>query len=146
MTVFIAALIVAFLGVGAALHFYWGFGGRIGSSVAVPHRIDGESHTGMPLFKPGAVATLAVALALSLICVALALYVSGATLGLPRGLWWIGMAAVGLVLLLRGFSWHPYFGLFKTVRTTAFARNDTWFYSPGCVLTGLGFLWLAWGG
>jgi len=31
------------------------------------------------------------------------------------------------------------------VHGTAFARNDTWFYSPGCVLTGLGFLWLAWG-
>ena len=48
--------------------------------------------------------------------------------------------------MLRGFSWHPYFGLFKQVHRTAFARNDTWFYSPGCVLTGLGFLWLAWGG
>src|SRR5882672_10419364 len=77
VTVFIAALIVAFLGTGAAFHFYWGFGGRLGSSVAVPHRIDGESRNGAPLFKPGAVATLAVAVALSLICVALVLYVSG---------------------------------------------------------------------
>ena len=39
-----------------------------------------------------------------------------------------------------------YVGLFKTVRTTDFARSDTLFYSPGCVVTGLGFLLLAWQG
>jgi hypothetical protein len=145
VTLFIAALIVAFLGIGAAFHFYWGFGGQVGLSVAVPHRIEGSSPGGhRPLFTPGAVATLAVAAGLSLICVALILYVSGTTLGLPRGLWRIGIAVVGLVFLLRGFSWHPYFGLFKTVHGTAFAHNDTWFYSPGCVLVGVGFLWLAW--
>jgi hypothetical protein len=117
----------------------------VGLNVAVPHRAgDAALPDGAPLFTPGPVATLGVAVALSLIVGALVLYVSGATFLLPRGVWRIGMAAIGCVFLLRGFSWHPYFGLFKRVRTTAFARNDTWIYSPGCVLTGLGFLYLAW--
>jgi hypothetical protein len=143
----VAALIVAFLGVGAGFHFYWGFGGRVGHRVSVPERVDAQSRgSSTPLFAPSPAATLGVAVALTLICVALVLYVAGVTLGLPRVLWRIGIAGGGLVFLLRGFSWHPYFGLFKRVHGTAFARNDTWFYSPGCVLVGIGFVWLAWGG
>jgi hypothetical protein len=147
VTLGLAALMAAFLGTGAAFHFYWGFGGRAGLNVAVPHRAgDGARGDGAPLFTPGPFATLGVAVALSLIVAALAVYVLGATFLLPRGVWRIGMAAIGCVFLLRGFSWHPYFGLFKRVYGTAFARNDTWFYSPGCVATGAGFLWLAWVG
>ena len=137
-------MIVAFLGLAAAFHFYWGFGGRIGHRVSVPERVDAQSRAeGTPLFTPSPVATLGVGVVLTLICASLVLFVSGATLGVPRGLWRIGMACVGLVFLLRGFSWHPYFGLFKRVHGTAFARNDTWFYSPGCVLVGIGFLYFA---
>jgi hypothetical protein len=144
---FVAGLIVAFLGLGAAFHFYWGLGGRVGHRVSVPERVDARSRgAGTPLFTPSPAATLGVAIVLTLICAALVLYVAGVTFGLPRGLWRIGIAVVGLVFLLRGFSWHPYFGLFKRVHGTAFARNDTWFYSPGCVLVGIGFIWMAWAG
>lgn len=143
----LAALIVAFLGTGAAFHFYWGLGGRVGHRVSVPERVDAQSRAeGTPLFTPSPAATLGVGFVLTLICAALTLYVAGVTLGLPRVLWRIGMACVGLVFLLRGFSWHPYFGLLKRVHGTAFARSDTWFYSPGCVLVGAGFLWMSWAG
>jgi hypothetical protein len=137
----LVAAMVAFVGLGAAFHVYWACGGRIGRRVAVPQRLDGE-----PLFVPGALATLAVAVALALVALVLVACVGGWTFGLPRSVWQAGLAGLGLVFLARGLSWHPYFGLFKRVRSTDFARNDTWFYSPGCVLMGAGFLFLAWQG
>ena len=141
MTQLIALLIGGFLGVGAAFHFYWGFGGQYGRRVAVPQRLDGT-----PLFVPSAAATFAVALGLTLILVVLAVYAMRLDTGLPRSALRIAMAALALIFLARGLSWHPYAGLFKSVRATDFGRNDTWLYSPGCVLAGLGFLLLAWEG
>ena len=139
MTAIVAALIILFLGIGAAFHFYWGFGGRIGWDVAAPQRTDGTR-----IMDPSPAATFAVAIALALIVALLA--ASMLNVPMPRIALRAAFVVLGAVFLARGLSWHPYFGLFKRVRTTAFARNDTWFYSPGCVLTGFGFLYLAWRG
>jgi len=139
VTQLIALLIGGFLTVGAAFHFYWAFGGQYGRRVAVPQRLDGT-----PLFVPSMAATLGVALGLTLIVAVLAAY--ALRLDLPRSALRIAMATLALIFLARGLSWHPYAGLFKHVRTTDFARNDTWLYSPGCVLSGFGFLLLAWEG
>ena len=141
MTQLIALLIGGFLSVGAAFHFYWGFGGQYGRRVAVPQRLDGT-----PLFVPSAAATFAVALGLTLILFALAIYAMRLDVGVPRSALRIAMAGLALIFLARGLSWHPYVGLFKRVRATDFGRNDTWLYSPGCIVTGLGFLLLAWNG
>ncbi|MGY3450752.1 DUF3995 domain-containing protein [Bradyrhizobium sp. USDA 4353] len=141
MTQLIALLMGAFLAVAVAFHVYWGIGGQYGRNVAVPQR---EDET--PLFEPTATATLAVAAVLSVVLVALVVYVMRVNVLLPRGLLRSAMALFAVIFLGRGLSWHPYVGLFKAVRTTSFARNDTRFYSPGCIATGLGFLFLAWEG
>jgi hypothetical protein len=139
--ILIALLICAFLAAGAAFHFYWAFGGRTGRQVAVPQRLDGT-----PLFVPSRTATFAVAAALSIVLVVLVVYALRLELALPRNGLRILLAVFGLAFLARGLAWHPYVGFFKTVRTTDFARNDTRYYSPGCVLAGIGFLLLAWEG
>jgi len=141
VTEWIALPIAAFLAAGAAFHFYWGFGGQYGRRVAVPQRVDGT-----PLFVPTKAATLAVALLLTLMLLALAAYAMRLDLPLPRSALRIVMLVLAVIFLARGLSWLPYAGIFKTVRTTDFARSDTLFYSPGCVLSGLGFLLLAWEG
>ncbi|HET9378465.1 MAG TPA: DUF3995 domain-containing protein [Chthoniobacterales bacterium] len=141
MTQLIALLIGTFLAIAIAFHFYWGIGGQYGRNVAVPQR---EDET--PLFEPTATATLAVAAVLCIVLVALIVYVMRINVLRPRGLLRSGMALLAVIFLARGLSWHAYIGLFKAVRTTAFARNDTRFYSPGCIATGLGFLFLAWEG
>ena len=46
----------------------------------------------------------------------------------------------GLVLLLRAIGDFNLVGFFKRIRGSAFARMDTWFYSPLCVLLGIGLL------
>jgi uncharacterized protein DUF3995 len=141
VTQLIAVLIGGFLGVGAAFHFYWGFGGQYGRRVAVPQRLDGT-----PLFVPSVAATFAVAFALTFILLVTAVYAMRMDLAVPRDLLRIGMLGLALIFLARGLSWHPYVGLFKRVRATDFGRNDTRFYSPGCVIAGFGFLLLAWEG
>ena len=87
-----------------------------------------------------------MALALTLVLVVLAVYAMRVGLPLPRSSLRLGMIFLALIFLARGLSWHPYVGLFKAIRTTDFARNDTVFYSPACVAAGLGFLLLAWEG
>jgi hypothetical protein len=141
VTLSVAVLIGVYLSVGAAFHFYWGFGGQYGRRVAVPQRLDGT-----PLFEPSAAATLGVAFGLALIVAVLAAYALRLDAPVPRSALRIAMIALALIFLARGLSWHPYIGLFKRVRKTDFGRNDTWLYSPGCVLAGLGFLLLAWEG
>jgi hypothetical protein len=141
VTQLIALSIGGFLAVGAAFHFYWAFGGRYGHRVAVPQHPDGT-----PLFVPSVAATFAVAFGLTLIVLVVAVYAMRVDLAVPRGLLRIGMVVLALIFLARGLSWHPYVGLFKRVRSTDFGRNDTWFYSPGCIVAGLGFLLLAWEG
>ena len=141
MSLLAALLIGGFLAVGAAFHFYWAFGGRYGHRVAVPQRLDGT-----PLFVPSAAATFAVAFGLTLVAAVLAAYAMRLDLPVPRGLLRIGMVILAVIFLARGLSWHPYVGLFKSVRSTDFGRNDTRFYSPGCIIAGLGFLLLAWEG
>jgi hypothetical protein len=141
VTQLIALLMGTFLAVAIAFHFYWGIGGQYGRNVAVPQREDETL-----LFEPTATATLAVAAVLSIVLVALVIYVMRVNVLLPRSLLRSGMALLAVIFLACGLSWHPYIGLFKAIRTTPFARNDTRFYSPGCIATGLGFLFLAWEG
>ena len=70
---------------------------------------------------------------------------SGGIVQLPAPPLWLriaaGACAVGFAA--RGLSWARYFGLFKAVRTTAFARYDTRFYSPLCLVLAAGFAVLA---
>jgi hypothetical protein len=136
--ILIVLLICVFLAVGAAFHYFWAFGGRAGWHVAVPQHLDGTQ-----LFAPSRTATFAVAAMLTIVLIVLVVYALRLDL-LPRNWLRTAMVLFGLAFLIRGLAWHRYVGLFKTVRTTAFGRNDTRYYSPGCVLAGIGFLLLAW--
>ena len=135
----IALLIVVFLAGASAFHFYWALGGKTGWNVSIPHQKDGT-----PLFVPPKLATAAVALLLLMIAATVALFALQVVSIVPRNLQRAGIFILALIFLARGLSWHQYVGLFKSVRSTEFARNDTWFYSPACVATGSGLLYLSW--
>jgi hypothetical protein len=121
------------------LHGYWALEGLSASAAVVPFR------AGKPLFTPTPATTLLVALAL-LVCALLVLGMLGISrLGLPDWPFRIGVCGVAAAFLLRAIGDFRYLGLFKTVRDTAFARNDSWFYSPLCIVLAincvmLGFL------
>ena len=112
----------------ASLHFYWAAGNRKGVSSAVPTR------DGRPLFKPSSLATASVGVAL-LLAAALSLEYTGVlALSLPPWLTLFGMWTLGVVFLVRAVGDFRYVGFFKRYTGTRFARLDTRFYSPLCLL------------
>lgn len=122
----------------SALHVYWAAGRGPSLATVVPEV------NGRPAFVPGPVSTLAVAAALAF---AAAIVLTRAGLWtaspLPALLVTWGTWALAGVLLGRALGDFRLVGFTKRVRGTAFARRDTWLYSPLCAALGLGVLYLA---
>jgi|SRR5271169_1973029 len=123
---------------GAAFHVYWGCGGHVGSSVALPQRGDGTQ-----AFKSNPAGAVLVAIFL-VGCLILVVALSG-LIQLPVPQRWLRIAvmALSVLFLARALSWHKYVGLFKSIRTTRFAKYDTWLYSPLCLLLSLSLMGVA---
>lgn len=125
-----ALLCLVFVGL-AALHFYWAGGGRLALNGAVPI-VDDRA-----LFTPGPLASTAVGLAL--IAAATIVAVRGGLLALDLPVWFVqfGTWVLVVVFAVRAVGEFRYFGFFKRVRGTIFARRDSLFYSPLCALISL---------
>jgi hypothetical protein len=136
----LAVAVASILALLAALHIYWAVGGRWSRAVAVPE-LDGRS-----VISPGPVACAAVAALLG--AAALLLLGRGGVVPLPLPRWIVaaGSWMVGLVFLLRAIGDFRYFGIFRRVSGTAFARNDALLYTPLCLLLAAAALVLAWRG
>lgn len=116
----------------SALHIYWASGGTFGKYVAIP---ENDGHL---LFVPGAPVTLVVAMGLA--AAALFILFKVAMLPLSQISWipeWLsvsGLWILGLVFLGRAIGDFHYVGFFKKVKNTKFARFDSIYYSPLCLL------------
>jgi hypothetical protein len=116
----------------AIFHVYWAVAGVRGGA-AVPSRPDGT-----PVLRPGPVAALAVAAALTI----------GAWLVLPPGAGlppvlpdrWTRLGAWGVAAAFaaRTCGEFRYVGLFRRVRGTPFARWDAWLFTPLCAALAAG--------
>jgi hypothetical protein len=115
--VLIGLLCAAILLFAAGFHFYWGLGGSAAHAV-------------------GAMLVLAV--------LVIAAHTHVLPLPVPAWATRAAVALMALVFLVRAFGWFRYAGWFKTVRDTHFARYDTWFHCPLCLVLGLGLGHLAW--
>jgi len=135
---------LAILAFAAAFHLHWAMGGRRGFSVSLPQRPDGApvmAHR-LPWWRPAAGA---IAAALSLIG-ALALAAEGhLALPLPQSAAKTALAIAGGAFVLRALVPTPWTGFFKRIRTTRWARYDTWLYSPLCLALGASLLAIAFG-
>ncbi|MCZ8398552.1 DUF3995 domain-containing protein [Achromobacter ruhlandii] len=136
----IAAAITAIVFVVLGLwHAYWAAGGRLAHRAALPIQ------NGQPLFRPSPLGTLAVAAAL--IGCAWITAANGGLVTAPPLRWlpWLGMA-VALGLLARAIGDFRYVGFFKRKGEDPFARLDTRFYSPLCLLLAAGVALASWPG
>ena len=116
------------------IHISWAMGGTKGMSVAIP-----KDTKGKPLFKPGMLGALFVAMAL--ICFAYFHYSYIHASPEVKKITGYLLLAGYIVFFVRAIGDFKYSGFFKKVRNTKFARNDTWFYSPLCLLIAvLGFI------
>ena len=133
-------LAVGVSGVFVALglwHFYMAFADSSGESAAVP------SLDGKPLFVPSTQATVTVGVVLILFAVLVAATSGMLSLGLPPiALSWLSYA-LALGLFARAIGEFKYVGFFKKIRGSRFARMDTLFYSPLCLLLSAGVATIA---
>lgn len=115
----------------ALLHVYWALGGRISFGAAIP------SVNGTAVFTPSPAATLAVAIAIT--GAALVVALTGGIMTLPLPSWTYVSASVllALVFAARAIGDFGLVGFFKTRGDGAFARLDTWVYSPLCLILAL---------
>jgi hypothetical protein len=124
----VAAFLCLVFAVLAALHFYWAAGGPLAIEGALPAAGD------RPIFEPGPLATAAVGFAL--VAAAFVSALRGDLLSIELPAWFSGLGTWALVLIFaaRAVGEFHYIGFFKRVRDTVFARRDSLFYSPLCVL------------
>jgi hypothetical protein len=112
----------------ALLHIYWAFGGTQGLNAALP-----EMEGNKKLFKPGKFLTLFVAAGLLLFAIiSLSAAVVLSSL-IQHNYILYGNVIIGCIFLLRVIGDFKYAGIFKKVKHTAFAKNDTQYYSPLCI-------------
>ena len=129
MVLIISLNVLIFLLLGI-LHFYWLAGGKWGMNSVIPT----QEKVSDKLFVPSAFATGVVAIGLLLF----GLIELGNTnifsnwMALKYFRW--GNLLIAFIFLARAIGDFKYVGLFKQKRNTAFARNDTRYYSPLCLL------------
>lgn len=124
-------LILIFLFI-SGLHIYWAFGGQWGNSAVLPTR-----HDNAKVIMPGIIPTLTVAF--GLLCLAAIVFLNAFDVQ-PAGLAFLhkyGMGAIAAIFFLRAVGDFNYIGFFKKIRNTRFARNDTKYYSPLCLMIGI---------
>lgn len=116
---------LVFLGL-AGWHGYWALGGTVGLAGSLPAQVDGTV-----LFQPAAGAVWAVAAGL---LVPVALGAAYLRPGTSPGWVSAGEGVLAAGLLLRAVGDFRYVGLTKRVQHTTFARRDTRYYTPLCLL------------
>lgn len=132
----ISILLVLIFFLISLLHFYWVFGGKWGLDGSLPKNDKGEN-----LFTPGPLSTLIVALGLFGFGLYYASHAGFIELSLVHRWRHIIGWVIPSIFVLRSIGDFRYCGLFKRIRDSTFARLDTQYFTPLCLLlAGLGYL------
>jgi len=142
ITTIAATLAVAIIVFAAGFHLHWAFGGKFGFSVSLPQKPDGRPiyDNLLPVWSVGA---LFVALALIAISVLAVDRAGILRVGIDPRLVTVALTIAGVACVARSLAWHRYVGVFKTLRTTRWARYDTWLYCPLFFALGMSLIYLA---
>jgi hypothetical protein len=116
-----AAFACAILAALGAIHLYWAAGGSVGKDGAIPS-VDGK-----PVFSPGSAGTALVGIALFVAAGLITTSVSPIPFKVAAGL-------LAFIFCARAVGDFNYVGFFKRVKGSRFARQDTYLYSPLCVI------------
>jgi hypothetical protein len=129
MTTVIAIILFLVFLFLASMHVYWALGGRWGGEAVIPSKDDNAK-----LFTPGPLPTLIVAAGLLLLGSIILVSAGLIPFALPT---WLGNYAlwiIAAIFMLRAIGDFKYVGFFKKITKTRFARNDTRYYSPLCLV------------
>jgi len=137
MEVYISIILVAIFLVLAVIHFYWSLGGRWGFKKALPTNEKGEF-----MLLPRAIDSVIVGLGLSMFSVFYLSNIGFFNIPLSDRLLSIIYWVIPSIFSLRAIGDFKYVGFFKSIRNTDFSVLDTKFYSPLCLVIGLGGYWV----
>ncbi|WBF54835.1 DUF3995 domain-containing protein [Lysinibacillus sp. JK80] len=120
---------VGLLWLMSILHIYWAFGGRWGTEAVIPMK-EGSQQA---VFTPRKWGTLFVAMLLMLAS-GIILVQGGFMPSFQASIFSkVGSIVCALVFLLRAIGDFKYVGIFKTIKHSTFAQNDSKWYSPLCL-------------
>lgn len=129
MITFIAVILFLIFLFLASIHVYWAFGGRWGGEAAVPTKEDATK-----VFTPGPLPTLIVAAGLLLLGLLVLITSEVIDYKLPKIIDRNALWVIAALFIIRAIGDFNYVGFFKKITKTKFARNDSRFYSPLCLL------------
>lgn len=133
MIILTSILTIIFLTL-SILHLNWAIGNSWGYDQSIPSNEDGS----LP-FRPGKISCLIVGLFLALIS---AFYFINPQEGNPNN--WIfdyGRWIIPIIFTIRAIGDFKYAGLTKKIKSTTFAKMDSKYYTPLCILiAALGFI------
>ncbi|WP_117885334.1 DUF3995 domain-containing protein [Aureibaculum luteum] len=124
-------LSIILIGLGM-IHFNWAIGGKLGFSVTLPTKENGER-----IINPKKIDSAIVGIGLTSFGV---FYVFKSGLiesNLPEWTIKFGSWIIPILFLLRAIGEFRYIGFFKSVKGTDFGKLDTKFFSPLCLLIGI---------
>ncbi|RZK29456.1 MAG: DUF3995 domain-containing protein [Hymenobacter sp.] len=129
MNILVGLLLCSTFVVLAGIHAYWGLGGKWGADAALPTNAAGHK-----VLNPRPLECFIVAI--GLMCCGLLVLVTAGLLSilLPHWLHQYGLWVLAGLFMLRALGDFKYVGFFKSVTTTPFARLDTRYYSPLCLM------------
>ncbi len=129
MTSLLSILLSTVFFILSAIHFYWGFGGKWAFDDVYPTKEDGTSLAKVP----GVVASFIVATGLFVF--GLFYLINGQIIPvvLPSYLRVYGYWIIAFIFFLRAVGDFKYIGMFKKIKKTSFAKNDTKIYTPLCI-------------
>ncbi len=131
ITVLSSLLFFIFTSLGL-LHFYWLFGGKWGLKKVIPTIENQASTLSIPKF-----ATLIVALVLVLFGLIYLVKSGLMTFQIPDLVTKYGYWFIPGIFTLRAVGDFKYVGFFKKLKHTEFAKADSKFFSPLCLMVGI---------
>ncbi|HZF71438.1 DUF3995 domain-containing protein [Sulfuricurvum sp.] len=134
----ITSLSIVALSLIGLLHFYWALGGKFAVKQAIPTK------NGIPLIKPGKIATVSVGMALfGFALIAYMLYFYDLSFSPYHDYVVTSGWVLSGVFTLRAIGECNTVGLFKKIKSSEFAYYDTRLYTPFALTMGIVFAVLA---
>lgn len=128
----LASLLIIIFSVLALIHFFWASGGQWGFESALP-----TDEEGIRMLNPKKSDSIFIGVVLSLCGLFYWSTIISPNIILPRWFKNMGLWFIPIIFALRAIGDFKYIGFFKQVKSTEFAKLDTWFFSPLCLTIAL---------
>ncbi len=126
----ILSLIIAVIFLALSIiHYYWAFGGKWALNSALP-----TNKLGKKMLNPSVLMTVIVGVILSLFSIYYLQKGNIAQINLPKKISSYLGYGIPVLFLIRAIGDFTYIGIFKKIKNTKFAKLDTKYYSPLCLV------------